>query len=81
MFANRPYDSFGIGVFHYNFSDVLQDTIEPLAKFRDETGVELWYSMAATPWAKLTADAQVVNPARGDRPTSLILALRGNVAF
>jgi hypothetical protein len=29
----------------------------------------------------LTTDAQLISPARGKQPTSLILALRGNVAF
>ncbi len=81
LIGSRPRDSFGIGGFYYKFSDVLQDTVEPLARFRDEAGVEAWYSMAATPWLKLTADAQVISPARGDRPTSLVLGLRGNVAF
>lgn len=81
LIAGRPRDSFGIGGFYYKFSDVLQETAAPLARFRDETGVEAWYSLAATPWLKLTADAQVISPARGDRPTSLILGLRGNVAF
>ncbi len=81
LLAGRPRDSFGIGIFYYKFSDVLQDTVAPLARFRDEAGMEAWYSMAVTPWLKVTADAQVISPARGDRPTSLILGARGNVAF
>jgi porin len=81
MIAARPRDSFAIGAFYYKFSNVLQDTVSPLATFRDERGVEAWYSMAVTPWLRVTGDAQVVSPARGRQPTSLILALRGNVAF
>lgn len=81
MIAARPRDSFAIGAFYYKFSNVLQDTVSPLATFRDERGVEAWYSLAVTPWLRLTGDAQVVSPARGRQPTSLILALRGNVAF
>ena len=81
LIATRPNDSFGVGAFYYKFSDVLQDTAAPLATFRDEAGIEAWYAMAATRWLKLTADTQVISPARGDRPTSLILGLRSNVVF
>jgi porin len=81
MIAARPRDSFAIGAFYYKFSNVLQDTVSPLATFRDERGVEAWYSLAMTPWLRLTGDVQLVDPARGRQPTSLILALRGNVAF
>jgi porin len=81
MIAARPRDSFGVGAFYYKFSDVLQDTLAPLARFRDERGIEAWYSAAIMPWFRLTGDAQLIRPARGNQPTSLILALRGNVAF
>jgi porin len=81
MIAGRPRDSFAIGAFYYKFSNVLQDTLAPLATFRDETGVEAWYSMAVTPWLKVTGDAQFISPARGKQPDSLILAVRGNIAF
>ncbi len=81
MIAARPRDSFAIGAFYYKFSNVLQDTLAPLAKFEDERGIEAWYSFALTPWFRLTTDAQLISPARGKQPTSLILALRGNVAF
>jgi porin len=81
MVAGRPHDSFGIGGFFYNFSNVLQSTVQPVLNFRDEVGVEAWYSLAITPWLKVTADAQLVDPARGDRPTALIGGLRTNIAF
>lgn len=81
MIAGRPRDSFAIGAFYYKFSNVLQDTLAPLARFKDERGIEAWYSLAITPWFRLTGDAQLISPARGKQPTSLILALRGNVAF
>jgi len=81
MLRSRPHDSFSAGAFYYKFSSVLQDTLVPLAEFNDERGVEAWYSLAVAPWMKLTADAQIVSPARGRQPTSLILAVRGNIAF
>jgi porin len=81
MIASRPRDSFAIGAFYYKFSNVLQDTLAPLAQFTDERGIEAWYSLAIAPWFRLTGDAQLISPARGKQPTSLILALRGNIAF
>jgi porin len=81
MIRGRPDDSFGVGAFYYKFSNVLQDTLSPVATFRDERGVEAWYSLAPTPWLRLTTDAQLIAPARGLQPTSLILAVRGNIAF
>jgi porin len=81
MVAGRPNDSFGIGGFAYDFSNALQDAVDPLADFNDEQGLEVWYSFALTPSFKLTADAQVINPARGDADTAVITGLRGNIAF
>jgi porin len=81
LVPGRPNDSFGVGGFAYDFSNALQDAVDPLIEFNDEQGVELWYSFAATPWLKLTADAQIVNPARGDANTAVIAGLRANLAF
>jgi porin len=81
MIPARPRDSFAIGAFYYKFSNVLQDTLSPVARFKDERGIEAWYSLAVAPWLKLTTDAQVISPARGKQPTFLLLAVRGNLAF
>jgi porin len=81
MVPGRPHDSFGIGGFAYDFSNALQDAVDPLLEFNDEQGLEAWYSFALTPWFKLTADAQLVNPARGDADTSVIAGVRANMAF
>jgi porin len=81
MIPGRPNDSFGIGGFTYDFSNALQDSTAPLVDFNDEQGLELWYGFALTPWFKLTADAQLINPARGDADTAIITGLRANLAF
>jgi porin len=81
MVPGRPNDSFGIGGFAYDFSNALQDAVDPLIDFNDEQGLEAWYSLALTPWFKLTADAQLINPARGDADTAVITGLRANLAF
>jgi porin len=81
LVSGRPNDSFGIGGFAYDFSNALQDAVDPLVGFNDEQGLEVWYSLALTPWFKLTADAQIVNPARGNADTAVITGLRANLAF
>ncbi len=77
----RPYDSFGIGYFYYNFSDVLQDAVESSIQFEDEQGVELFYNLAITPWLKMTADVQWVNPATGTNDTMWVGGLRIQALF
>jgi hypothetical protein len=60
----RPLDYFGVGYFFYNFSNELQDAVARLGDFDDEQGIEAFYTLAVTPWLRLTADLQWVNPAR-----------------
>jgi porin len=81
LVPGRPHDSFGIGGFSYQFSNALQDAVDPLVEFTDEQGIDAWYSFAVTPWFKLTADAQLINPARGTADIAVITGLRANLAF
>jgi len=81
MFANRPYDSFGIGVYYYNWSKALEDTIDPLLPLDNEKGLEIYYSFAITPWFILTADLQIIDPARANFATETVVGLRGKVTF
>jgi porin len=74
LIPGRPADSFGVGAFSYNFSNALQSTVNPLADFKDEQGVEAWYSFAVTRFSRLSASIQVINPADGSRP---IVAIGG----
>ena len=81
MIPGRPGDAFAIGGFWYNFSDALQEAVDPLINFNDEAGVEAWYRFQLTPWFALTADLQVIDPASGDRPTFALGAIRANLKF
>lgn len=77
----RPDDSFGIGIFYYNFSNVLQDAADPLLDFQDEKGIEAYYSFAITPSIKISPDIQIIDPARGNFSTAIIGALRLHVSI
>jgi porin len=78
---SRPLDSFGLGYYFYKFSDDLQDAVNPKIHFGDEQGFEAFYNLAATPWFRLTADLQAIDPANGASKKAVIAALRANVAF
>ena len=81
LFFNRPQDSFGIGYFYYAFSDDLQDVLDPLVDFRDEEGVEIYYSCAVTPWLHVTPDLQYIDPASGGKSNAFVAALRARIRF
>lgn len=81
FFAGRAEDSFGVGFFHYNFSDKLQDAVQPYVAFHDEQGMELFYDVAATPWFHITADLQVIDPATGENANAVVGGLRTKLVF
>ena len=81
LIPSRRDDSFGVGYFYYNFSDALQQAVRPLVKFDNEQGVEVFYNYAVTPWFHVTADLQVIDPARGANDSAVVAGLRANIRF
>jgi len=81
LFFGRPQDAFGLGLFRYNLSDVLENSLEPFTQFRDEAGVDVFYSYAATPWLFIGADIQYIVPATGGDKNALVPALRLQIRF
>jgi porin len=81
LFATRPKDSFGLGYFYYNISDDLQDTLDPLVDFDDEQGIEAFYDFAVTPWLRVAADLQYVDPATAANDNAFVGGLRARVRF
>ena len=79
LVRGRPSDVFGIGYFYYNFSKDLKSALRPLFNFNDEQGVEIYYNLAVTPWFRVTADLQWLDPATGSIDDSWVGALRANV--
>jgi porin len=76
LFFGRPQDSFGVGLFYYNLSDVLEDTINPVAIIGDEAAFEAFYNFEITPWFYLGPDIQYVKPARERFSNALVVGLR-----
>ena len=46
--------------------------------YRNETGIEVFYNAAVTPWFRLSGDVQVIWPSSID-DTAVFLGLRGQV--
>jgi porin len=76
-----PLDSFGIGYFYFRFSRDLQETLDPVIEFNEEQGIETFYNLALTPWFRLTAGLQVIDPATRSSEMAVIVALRAKIVF
>ncbi|MGI9240739.1 MAG: carbohydrate porin [Verrucomicrobiales bacterium] len=84
IIPSRPDDSFGIGYYSYNLSDELQGAFSPLGpafSINDEKGVEIYYNLAVTPWFRVTADVQWIDPARAVFPNAWVGGLRASLSF
>ncbi len=77
----RKYDTFGVAYFYLGLSDSYKALARPLLPQRDEYGVELFYNLAVTPWARLTADLQVARPSTAGLGTAVLPGLRLQLLF
>ena len=78
----RERDKFGLGAFYLGYARGLKGGLNLLGlRARDETGLEIFYNLALTPWLRVTADAQVIRPPRSDRDTAILAGLRGQIIF
>ncbi len=77
----RPDDVFGIGYYYYDLSDDLEDSLDLILDVDHEQGVELFYNLAITPWLRVTADLQWIDPANGDFNHAVIGSLRTTIFF
>lgn len=77
LFASRPQDRFGIGYYYLETSDQLPG----LLLEDSEQGVELFYDFAVTPWFRVAANLQVIEPALKTADTATVFGLRSTVTF
>ena len=81
LVPGRPDDVFGIGYFYYDFSDDLKSAVQPLLTFDNEQGAEVFYNLAVTPWLRIAADLQWIQPANNDNDNAWVGGLRANIRF
>ncbi len=81
LFFGRPQDNFGVGAYRYNLSDVLQNSLSPNTRFKDESAFEAYYNYAVAPWLYLGPDIQYIKPAFGSYENALVATLRTQIRF
>lgn len=81
LIPDRPDDVFGLGFYRYNFSDDLRLGIAPIIQFDNETGAEIFYNVAITPWMRVTADLQWVRPVRSEFRDTVAGGIRVSIDF
>lgn len=80
--SDRPLDRWGIGYFKYSLSNDLLDSLESIGiGLTDEKGLEAYYNLALTPWFRITADVQWIDPHQADKDDAVIAALRSQTKF
>lgn len=80
-FHGRNLDSFGVGCYYDGVSESLKDLAPGTIPLRDEHGFEAFYNVGMTPWCHLTADLQLVTPARDQVAASIVYGLRLKLDF
>lgn len=81
LIPEREDDRFGIAYFRYGTSDDLKEGLGPLFNLDDEQGVEAFYNFAVTPWFRLTADIQFIDPGSGDFGDATFVGIGTNLTF
>jgi porin len=81
LVPGRDADVVGLGIYQAIASSRYRDAQNP--DFRRETGIELYYRIAALPWLALTPDLQVIVNPGGDPATddAVVATLRVRVSF
>jgi porin len=81
LIPGRPNDRFGIAYFRLDVSDALKDELAPFFKLEDESGVEMFYNFAVTPWFRITGNVQFVRPASGNSSKAVYAGVGTYVRF
>jgi porin len=80
--AGRELDRWGVGYFHYGLTEPLLEGLAQLRVYRrSEGGVEAFYNYAITPWLRLSADLQIVDPWNATKTRATYSALRLQTKF
>jgi porin len=81
MIPGREKDQWGIGYYYLKFSDDLRRVLRNRLGLDHEQGGEIYYNFAVTPWLHVTPDLQIIEPARKDTSTAVVVGLRMKVDF
>jgi porin len=79
--SGRAADSWGVGYYYLATSNVLRETLRPVAPSGNEQGFELYYNAALTGWFTMTADIQAIDPAQFGARSAFLFGLRAKLDF
>jgi porin len=74
----RDTDRWGLGLYYI---DTAHLSVLQTLDIQHETGAELFYNIALTPWAHLSLDAQIVDSAISRADTAVVLGTRLVINF
>jgi len=78
---SRELDRWGLMYFRDNVTPVLKESVAILGvDLHDESGWEAFYNFAVTPWFRITADAQFIEPGLATE-SAVFLGLRNQIKF
>ena len=82
LLDGRENDRWGVGFFHYGVTEPLLAGLNALGfARRGEGGVEGFYNFAITPWLRLSADLQLIDPWNPGKQRETVTALRLQTKF
>ncbi len=82
LLDGRENDRWGVGFFHYGVTQPLLAGLTALGfERRSEGGVEGFYNFAITPWLRLSADLQIIDPWNPSKQRETVTALRLQTKF
>jgi porin len=81
LIPRRTQDTWGVGLFHYSVSSVLQRALPPGLTVADEQGMEIFYEAVVTQYFGVGTNVQIIEPSRGQRDTAIVGGLRARVKF
>lgn len=82
VFASRPNDRMGLGVYGMWASDKFKDSSFLLdALIKDELGVEAYYNFAITPWLQVSVDGQYIDQGIKTSNDAWVMGSRLNIRF
>ena len=76
---NRTLDKWGVALYSYSLSSIIDDQAETLGMpLRNELGIETFYQYWANNWFSIGADVQIISPILKDSQTVVFLGLRSS---
>ena len=82
LIPGRSDDRWGIALGQYIFSDAFKSSAETTGlRIGTESMAEVYYDFAIAPWARLSANLQVIEPALNDSDTAIFLGMRAQLRF